>query len=227
MVTVMGFLSRRWLMFGMQKLVAARARQGDLAGADDLLDAVATMSRVTAIVMADDVAFEQITKQLHKLISVHKITDLTDEGAIAKRAPVSCGSTSHRPPNWASIFAHGDVAPAGAPAMRARGDPEAAGTHRERPRTFLSSGGLGTMGFGFPAAIGAAVARPEATVVCIAGDGSFQMNSQGAGQRQPWPGTPACPRARPSSLPRWARQHRGSCRSRPGRCRSPATGRSR
>ena len=50
--------------------------------------------------------------------------------------------------------------------------------HRERPRTFLSSGGLGAMGFGFPAAIGAAVARPEATVVCIAGDGSFQMNSQ-------------------------------------------------
>ena len=50
--------------------------------------------------------------------------------------------------------------------------------HRERPRTFLSSGGLGTMGFGFPAAIGAAVARPDATGVSIAGDGSFQMNSQ-------------------------------------------------
>ncbi len=49
---------------------------------------------------------------------------------------------------------------------------------REYPRTFLSSGGLGTMGFGFPAAIGAAVAHPEADVVCIAGDGSFQMNSQ-------------------------------------------------
>ena len=49
---------------------------------------------------------------------------------------------------------------------------------REFPRTFLSSGGLGTMGFGFPAAIGAAVANPGATVVCIAGDGSFQMNSQ-------------------------------------------------
>ncbi|HIY82901.1 MAG TPA: acetolactate synthase small subunit [Candidatus Rubneribacter avistercoris] len=43
-----------------------------------------TMSRVTAIVNADDVAFEQITKQLHKLISVHKITDLTDEGAIER-----------------------------------------------------------------------------------------------------------------------------------------------
>ncbi len=49
---------------------------------------------------------------------------------------------------------------------------------REHPRTFLSSGGLGTMGFGFPAAIGAALANPDKQVVCIAGDGSFQMNSQ-------------------------------------------------
>ncbi|MCI9130125.1 MAG: biosynthetic-type acetolactate synthase large subunit [Eggerthellaceae bacterium] len=49
---------------------------------------------------------------------------------------------------------------------------------RERPRTFLSSGGLGTMGFGFPASIGAAMANPDKAVVCIAGDGSFQMNSQ-------------------------------------------------
>ena len=49
-----------------------------------------TMSRVTAIVKADDVAYEQITKQLHKLISVHKITDLTDEGAIERElVPVS------------------------------------------------------------------------------------------------------------------------------------------
>ena len=48
----------------------------------------------------------------------------------------------------------------------------------ERPRTFLSSGGAGTMGFGFPAAIGAAIGCPDKTVVCIAGDGSFQMNSQ-------------------------------------------------
>jgi acetolactate synthase-1/2/3 large subunit len=47
-----------------------------------------------------------------------------------------------------------------------------------KPRTFLSSGGLGTMGFGFPAAIGAKVGCPDKTVVCIAGDGSFQMNSQ-------------------------------------------------
>ncbi len=42
------------------------------------------MSRVTAVVDADDVAFEQITKQLNKLISVHKITDLTDDGAIER-----------------------------------------------------------------------------------------------------------------------------------------------
>ena len=49
---------------------------------------------------------------------------------------------------------------------------------RELPRTFLSSGGLGAMGFGFPAAVGAAIGCPDKTVVCIAGDGSFQMNLQ-------------------------------------------------
>ncbi len=48
----------------------------------------------------------------------------------------------------------------------------------KKPRTLLSSGGLGTMGFGFPAAIGAQVAFPEKTVIDIAGDGSFQMNIQ-------------------------------------------------
>lgn len=46
------------------------------------------------------------------------------------------------------------------------------------PRTFISSGGLGTMGYGFPAAIGAKVARPDKVVVDVSGDGSFQMNSQ-------------------------------------------------
>ncbi len=48
----------------------------------------------------------------------------------------------------------------------------------DRPRTFLSSGGLGTMGFGFPAAIGAQIAFPKKTVIDIAGDGSIQMNIQ-------------------------------------------------
>lgn len=43
-----------------------------------------TMSRITAIVTADAVAYEQITKQLHKLISVHKITDLTRDNAIER-----------------------------------------------------------------------------------------------------------------------------------------------
>ena len=47
-----------------------------------------------------------------------------------------------------------------------------------RPRSFLSSGGLGTMGYGLPAAIGAQVAKPERTVFDIAGDGSIQMNIQ-------------------------------------------------
>lgn len=49
---------------------------------------------------------------------------------------------------------------------------------REHARSFLSSGGLGTMGFGFPAAIGAKFGCPDKQVVCVAGDGSFQMNSQ-------------------------------------------------
>lgn len=48
----------------------------------------------------------------------------------------------------------------------------------KNPRTFISSGGLGTMGYGFPAAMGVKVGMPESTVIDIAGDGSFQMNSQ-------------------------------------------------
>jgi acetolactate synthase-1/2/3 large subunit len=48
----------------------------------------------------------------------------------------------------------------------------------ENPHTFISSGGLGTMGYGFPAAIGVQCAFPDALVVDIAGDGSIQMNIQ-------------------------------------------------
>ena len=48
----------------------------------------------------------------------------------------------------------------------------------ERPRNFITSGGLGTMGYGIPAAIGAKAARPEAKVVCVDGDGCFQMTAQ-------------------------------------------------
>lgn len=47
-----------------------------------------------------------------------------------------------------------------------------------RPRTFISSGGLGTMGYGFPAALGVQLGCPDKTVIDIAGDGSFQMNIQ-------------------------------------------------
>ncbi|MEA4990486.1 Acetolactate synthase isozyme 1 large subunit [bioreactor metagenome] len=47
-----------------------------------------------------------------------------------------------------------------------------------QPRQWLTSGGLGTMGFGLPAAIGAALAKPEETVVCFSGDGSLLMNIQ-------------------------------------------------
>jgi acetolactate synthase-1/2/3 large subunit len=48
----------------------------------------------------------------------------------------------------------------------------------DRPRTFITSGGLGTMGYGLPAAVGAKAARPDATVICIDGDGCFQMTCQ-------------------------------------------------
>ena len=47
-----------------------------------------------------------------------------------------------------------------------------------RPRQWLTSGGLGTMGFGLPSALGAALAEPGRTVVCFIGDGSFKMNIQ-------------------------------------------------
>jgi acetolactate synthase I/II/III large subunit len=50
--------------------------------------------------------------------------------------------------------------------------------HFNRPRRWINSGGLGTMGFGLPAAIGAKVACPDDTVVCLAGDGSLIMNCQ-------------------------------------------------
>ena len=50
-------------------------------------------------------------------------------------------------------------------------------TFRE-PRTLITSGGLGTMGYGFPAAIGAQLAFPDKLVICVSGDGSFQMNMQ-------------------------------------------------
>jgi acetolactate synthase-1/2/3 large subunit len=50
--------------------------------------------------------------------------------------------------------------------------------HFSEPRRWINSGGLGTMGFGLPAAMGAAVGCPEQTVCCVAGDGSVQMNAQ-------------------------------------------------
>ncbi len=50
--------------------------------------------------------------------------------------------------------------------------------HFPAPRRWINSGGLGTMGFGLPAAMGAKVGCPDQTVVCVAGDGSIQMNMQ-------------------------------------------------
>ncbi|WP_075183390.1 acetolactate synthase 2 catalytic subunit [Pantoea sp. 1.19] len=51
----------------------------------------------------------------------------------------------------------------------------------DAPEDFITSSGLGTMGFGLPAAVGAQVARPHDTVICVSGDGSFMMNVQELG----------------------------------------------
>jgi acetolactate synthase-1/2/3 large subunit len=51
----------------------------------------------------------------------------------------------------------------------------------KHPRQLITSGGLGAMGFGFPASMGVKVAYPDKTVICISGDGSFQMNIQELG----------------------------------------------
>jgi len=50
--------------------------------------------------------------------------------------------------------------------------------HFNEPRRWINSGGLGTMGFGLPAAMGVQMAHPHETVVCITGEGSFMMNMQ-------------------------------------------------
>jgi acetolactate synthase-1/2/3 large subunit len=50
--------------------------------------------------------------------------------------------------------------------------------HSASPRGFITSGGLGAMGFALPAAVGVQLAKPETTVVCVSGDGGFQMNIQ-------------------------------------------------
>lgn len=48
----------------------------------------------------------------------------------------------------------------------------------DKPRHWINSGGLGTMGFGLPAALGGKLAHPQSTVICVTGDGSIQMNIQ-------------------------------------------------
>ncbi|MFH0920849.1 MAG: biosynthetic-type acetolactate synthase large subunit [Fibrobacterota bacterium] len=94
-------------------------------------------------------AYQQdMTGEIHPQFVVEKVSELADDDAIIT---TEVGQNQM----WSALFYN----------------------HR-RPRGFISSGGLGTMGFGFPAAMGAAVAYPERLVVAVAGDGSLQMNMQ-------------------------------------------------
>ncbi len=97
-----------------------------------------------------------------------------------------------RPQPWPAVPPGGRFNPIEALRMLHRAAPEAiwvtdVGQHQmwqaqvmphAQPRTLVTSGGLGTMGFALPAAIGAKLARPEAEVWAVAGDGGIQMNSQ-------------------------------------------------
>ncbi len=91
-----------------------------------------------------------------------------------------------RPPTAASPRSTSSSGSARSPA-RTRSTPRASGQHQmwaahfigyENPNTWLNSGGLGTMGYSVPAAMGAKVGRPDATVWSIDGDGCFQMTNQ-------------------------------------------------
>ena len=90
----------------------------------------------------------------------------------------------------------------------------------ERPRSFITSGGLGTMGYGIPAAIGAKAARPEATVVCVDGDGCFQMTAQELDDRGAR-GPADRRRARQQRLPRDGHAVAGHVLRRPPLARPP------
>ncbi len=89
--------------------------------------------------------YDQSGKVIHQQYVIDKIGELTDHNAI-----VTTGVGQHQ--MWTAQW-YGF----------------------RRPRTMINSGGLGTMGYGFPAAIGAKFGCPKETVICIDGDGSFQM----------------------------------------------------
>ncbi|MEI6350350.1 MAG: biosynthetic-type acetolactate synthase large subunit [Verrucomicrobiota bacterium] len=92
---------------------------------------------------------------------------------------IPSGGTNHHPLSFCKIL--GEVLPPDAIVTTDVGQHQmwmAQGFPVQRPRSFLTSGGLGTMGFGLPAAVGAALAAPGRRVVCVSGDGSILMNVQ-------------------------------------------------
>jgi len=118
--------------------------------------------------------------------------DLTDPGRTEWLAQLERSKAAFSAPHWPSEVPNGTLGPIEVLRELAAQAPGAVmvtdvGQHQmwqaqvwrhERPHTLITSGGLGTMGFALPAAIGAKFARPDAEVWVVAGDGGIQMNSQ-------------------------------------------------
>jgi acetolactate synthase-1/2/3 large subunit len=118
--------------------------------------------------------------------------DLTDPGRGDWLAQLERSKAAFSAPHWPSEVPNGTLGPIEVLRELAAQAPGAVmvtdvGQHQmwqaqvwrhERPHTLITSGGLGTMGFALPAAIGAKFARPDADVWVVAGDGGIQMNSQ-------------------------------------------------
>ena len=96
--------------------------------------------------------------------AVRDIQNLPDDGHLV------CGARHERP-----VARDATAAPSSSPTSASTRCGKRSTYHHDSPRTLITSGGLGTMGFALPAAIGAKVSRPDAEVWTIAGDGGFQM----------------------------------------------------
>jgi acetolactate synthase-1/2/3 large subunit len=187
MLGMHGTRTANWAMDEADLIVAVGARFDDrVTGA---LDEFAPRAKIVHI--------DVDPTEIGKIVPVHVPVAGDARRALEGIAAAYAGDPARLGPWWERIErwrAEQTPAPASAEGI----DPEAAlapgaivttdvGQHQmwaaarlrfERPRRWITSGGLGTMGFGLPAALGAQVAEPDAQVVCVTGDGSLLLNLQ-------------------------------------------------